>query len=50
MSRVTLDPSFPPTAIQAEQILLGKLIHAGADALTELRSMMRRWARARAGA
>jgi hypothetical protein len=25
MSHVTLDPEFPPTVIQAEQILLGKL-------------------------
>jgi replicative DNA helicase len=36
MSRVTLDPEFPPTAIQAEQILLGKLIRDGANALTEI--------------
>ena len=31
-----LTPQFPPTAIQAEQILLGRLILAGASALTEI--------------
>jgi replicative DNA helicase len=36
MPPITLDLQFPPTAIQAEQILLGRLILAGVNALTEI--------------